>query len=91
MSYVVTQLMDGCSKIRLSNTDANLLTIDVVRELADAFHASSQTTKAIMLCGGDRFFSNGLDVNWALTRPRQHVLADFGPLGRVELRIADRL
>jgi enoyl-CoA hydratase/carnithine racemase len=81
MSYVVTQLMDGCSKIRLSNTDANLLTIDVVRELADAFHASSHTTKAIMLCGGDRFFSNGLDVNWALTRSPDQMREMFLTLG----------
>jgi len=81
MPYVVTQLLDGCSNIRISNTDANLLTIDVIRALAEAIHASSQSTNAIMLCGGDRFFSNGLDVNWALTRSPDQMREMFLTLG----------
>ncbi|NVN87607.1 MAG: enoyl-CoA hydratase/isomerase family protein [Rhodopseudomonas sp.] len=89
MPYVTTQLLDGCSKIRISNTDANLLTIDVIRELAEAFHASSQSTKAILLCGGDRFFSNGLDVNWALTRSGDQMREMFLTLGDLVLQILE--
>jgi enoyl-CoA hydratase/carnithine racemase len=89
MPYVVTQLLDGCSNIRISNTDANLLTIDVIRELAEAIHVSSQSTKGIMLCGGDRFFSNGLDVNWALTRSPDQMRAMFLTLGDLILQMLE--
>lgn len=89
MPYVMTQLLDGCSNIRISNTDANLLTIDVIRELAEAIDASSRSTKAIMLCGGDRFFSNGLDVNWALTRSPDQMREMFLTLGDLVVKMLE--
>jgi enoyl-CoA hydratase/carnithine racemase len=89
MPFVVTQLLDGCSNIRLSNTDANLLTIDVIRELGEAIDASSRSANAIMLCGGDRFFSNGLDVNWALTRSPDQMREMFLTLGNLIVQMLE--
>lgn len=89
MPYLVVETLEGCGKIRLANTDANLLTIDVVQELAGALHALSQSTSAIMLCGGDRFFSNGLDLNWALAQSPQQMREMFLALGGLVVQMLE--
>lgn len=87
MTSVLIETADDCTRLRLSNTDANLLTIDVVRELAEALRAASGSSRAILLCGGDKFFSNGLDLAWALTRTDNEMRAMFLSLGELVLQM----
>lgn len=89
MPHVVVQTFEDCGKVRLANTDANLLTIDVVSELAGALQTLSQSTRAIMLCGGDRFFCNGLDVNWALSQSPDQMRAFFLTLGDLVVQMLE--
>jgi len=89
MPYTVVQTIEGCGKVRLANSDANLLTIDVVRELASAIRALSQSARAIMLCGGDRFFCNGLDVKWALSQSPDQMREMFLTLGDLVVQMLE--
>ncbi|MFO1109299.1 MAG: enoyl-CoA hydratase/isomerase family protein [Bradyrhizobium sp.] len=87
MANVVIETADDCTLLRLSNTNANLLTIDVVRELAIAMRAASRSSRAILLCGGEKFFSNGLDLSWALTRSADEMRAMFLSLGELVMQM----
>lgn len=87
MASVLIETADDCTRLRLSNTDANLLTVDVVRELAVAMRAASGSSRAILLCGGDKFFSNGLDLAWALNRTADEMRAMFRSLGELVLQM----
>ena len=89
MPYVVVDSAEGCGKVRLANTEANLLTIDVVRELAGTLRTLSESTRAIMLCGGDRFFCNGLDVNWALSQSPDQMREMFLTLGALVVQMLE--
>ena len=85
MSKVITEKADGCARLRLCNTDSNLLSIDVVRELADALSGAVRDGRAVLLCGGEKFFSNGLDLAWALAQPPDGMRAMFLALGDLVL------
>ena len=66
MPYVSSEVVDACTRIRLSNGPTNLLTTDVLAELAAVFEHAERNSRAVLLCGGDKFFSNGVDLDWAL-------------------------
>jgi enoyl-CoA hydratase/carnithine racemase len=85
MTFVAIETTDGCSRLRLSNTVANVLTIEVVRELSDAIRAAAGSASGVLLCGGDKFFSNGLDLIWALSRSRDQMREMFLTLGDLVL------
>lgn len=87
MASVLIETADDCTRLRLSHSDANLLTFDVVRELGDAMRAASISSRAILLCGGDKFFSNGLDLSWALTRTGNEMRAMFLSLGELIIQM----
>lgn len=89
MSFVAIETIDGCSRLRLSNTVANVLTIDVVRELSDAVRAAVGSARGVLLCGGDKFFSNGLDLIWALSRSPDQMREMFLTLGDLVLQILE--
>jgi len=85
MSCVIVENEDSCVRLRLRNTDANLLTIDVVRELAGTLSDAARAGRAVLLCGGDKFFCNGLDLAWALAQPPDDMRAMFLALGDLVL------
>lgn len=89
MGFVVVEQADECCRIRLSNGDANPLTIDVVDELAAALGSAEGSARAVLLCGGDRFFCNGLDLGWALSRSPDELRGMFLALGRLVLRMLE--
>lgn len=89
MGYVGTESFQGCTKLRLANTEANLLTIDVVRELSQALKSAERSSGAVMLCSGDKFFSNGLDLNWALSRSPEELRDMFLSLGDLVLQMLE--
>lgn len=89
MAYVETTVAEGCSKLRLVNTEANLLTSEVINELSRSLKAAEGSSGAIMLCGGDKFFSNGLDLNWALSCGPQELRNMFLSLGGLVLQMLE--
>ena len=81
MSNVVSENVDNCVRIRLSNGATNNLTTGVLREVALALDEAEHSARGIMLCGGDKFFSNGVDFDWALAQPTYGMRALFLELG----------
>ncbi len=80
---------DGCVRIRLACGDANALTTAAVRDLASAIEEAGRTARGAMLCGGDKFFSNGVDLDWALAQPRDAIREMFLELGRLILALLE--
>ncbi len=89
MKPVISEMSDDCALIRLSCGDANALTTDVMRSIADAIDDAGQTARGIMLCGGDKFFSNGVDLEWALSLSRAEIRAMFLELGASILKLLE--
>ena len=89
MSGISCERRDGCVQVRLAAGDANTLTTPVIRELADAVEEASRTARGAMLCGGDKFFSNGFDLDWGLGQPRDAMREMFLELGRLILALLE--
>ena len=83
MANIVSEREDDCLRIRLSSGTANTLTTAVIQDLAQAVEDANREARGAMLCGGQKFFCNGLDLDWALGRSRAeikemfHTLADL--------------
>jgi enoyl-CoA hydratase len=80
---------DGYAHIRLSNGVANTLTTEILESLSDAVNKSESEAKGILLCGGEKFFSNGVDVEWALTQSRAEMRDLFMTLGNCLLQVLE--
>ena len=80
---------DGCMRVRLSSGDTNTLTTAVIRELSSAIEAAGDSARGAMLCGGEKFFSNGVDLDWALGQPRAGIRELFLELGRLVLALLE--
>ena len=89
MDNVSIEHEDGCVRIRLAAGDANALTTAVIQELIAAAEEAGRTVRGAMLCGGDKFFSNGVDLDWALARPRAGIREMFLELGRLILALLE--
>ena len=80
---------DDCVRIRLTAGDANTLTTPVIHDLANAVEESGRALRGAMLCGGDKFFSNGFDLDWGLGQPRDAMREMFLELGRLILALLE--
>ena len=89
MANVTLDHEAGCARVRLTHGDANTLTTEIMQELSSALAASARNTRGAMLCGGDRFFSNGVDLDWALGQPRAGIREMFLELGRLVLALLE--
>ena len=89
MANVSCEHEDGCTRIRLTHGTANALTTAVIRELAAAVEEAVGSARGAMLCGGDKFFSNGVDLDWALEQPRDAIREMFLELGRLLLALLE--
>jgi len=81
--------VEGYAHIRLSNGVANTLTTDVLEALSDAVERAESEANGVLLCGGEKFFSNGVDVEWALTQSRAEMHDLFMTLGNCLLRVLE--
>ena len=79
----------GRLRVRLTNGDANLLTTGIIRELSSAVEEAGRSARGAMLCGGDKFFCNGVDLDWALGQPRAAIREMFLELGRLVLAVLE--
>ena len=89
MAAVLQERQDGCVRLRLSRGAANALTTDVMRELTAAIEDARRLDRGVMLCGGDKFFSNGVDVEWALAQSGDEIRTMFLELGRCLLALLE--
>ena len=89
MSEVVSDRIDDCVRIRLSCGDANALTTQVIRDLSARLEDAERSARGVMLCGGDKFFSNGVDLEWALAQSSAEMRVMFLELGHCILRIME--
>ena len=81
MNTVNSESMDDCVRIRLSSGDTNVLTTDVLRSLSAALEDAERSACGVMLCGGEKFFSNGVDLEWALSQSNAEMRTMFLELG----------
>lgn len=89
MSLAITQLESGVTGIRLDNTTANVLDPQVIAELGKALDAACATNRAAVLMGGDKFFCNGLDLQWAVAQNRPTMRALFLSLCELVLKFLE--
>ena len=89
MSDITCDRRDDCVQVRLAAGDANALTTAVIREASSAIEEAGRTARGTMLCGGDKFFSNGVDLDWALGQPREAMREMFLELGRLILALLE--
>ena len=58
-------------------------------ELAAVFEHAERNSRAVLLCGGDKFFSNGVDLDWALGQSTEGMRSLFLELGYMMLRLLE--
>jgi enoyl-CoA hydratase/carnithine racemase len=84
-NFVETKRDGEIAEIRLNNTTTNVLNIDVVNSLINAINDANSSCRAIIICGGKKFFSNGLDILWALGLNRSSLQEMFITLNKLVL------
>ena len=89
MAKIVSERADDCLRIRLSSGTANALTTAVIQDLAQAVADANRDARGAMLCGGDKFFSNGVDLDWALTQSRAEIKEMFDALAGLILAMLE--
>ena len=89
MSVSITILEADVIGLRLDNTAANILNPSIVAELAAGLEEASRASKAAVLLGGDKFFCNGLDLQWAIAQDRPTMKQMFLSLCALVLQILE--
>ena len=89
MATIDTQREDDCLRIRLACGTANALTTAVIQDLAQAVADANRDARGAMLCGGEKFFCNGLDLDWALSCSRAEIEEMFNALAGLILAMLE--
>ena len=89
MANIETQREDDCLRIRLACGTANALTTAVIQDLAQAVEDANRDARGAMLCGGEKFFCNGLDLDWALAQSHAEIKEMFDALAGLILAMLE--
>ena len=89
MANILCEHEDDCLRIRLSSGTANALTTAVIQGLAHAVDDANREARGAMLCGGEKFFCNGLDLDWALACSRAEISEMFHALAGLILAMLE--
>jgi enoyl-CoA hydratase/carnithine racemase len=89
MGSIQTDLVAECVRIRLSCGPTNAFTTEVIEELTAEIARAQSNARGIFLCGGDKFFSNGVDLEWALTQSSAQMRTLFLSLGHLLLSVLE--
>ena len=89
MAHTLCEHEDGCTRIRIAAGTANALTTAVIRDLARAMDEADRASRGVMLCGGEKFFCNGLDLDWALAESRAGIREMFVALAELILAMLE--
>ena len=76
MTTVMTVIHDDVAILTLNNGTTNSISFDMVRDLSRTFDRIKNEAKGIVLCGGEKFFSMGLDLPSLLKYGRSE-MSDF--------------
>lgn len=89
MDEVVSDRIGDCVRVRLSCGVTNALTTDALRALSAALEDAARHARGVMLCGGEKFFSNGVDLEWALSQSSADMRTMFLELGHCILKLME--
>ncbi len=89
MANILCEREDDCLRIRLSSGTTNALTTAVIQDLAQAVADANRDARGAMLCGGEKFFCNGLDLDWALACSRAEISEMFHALAGLILAMLE--
>lgn len=89
MENVICEWKDDCAYIRLARGATNAITTEMVAAISSALEEAERSAGGVMLCGGDKFFSNGVDLEWALTQSSDGMRALFLALGGCLLKLME--
>ena len=89
MANILCEREDECLRIRLSSGATNALTTAVIQDLADAVAEANRDARGAMLCGGEKFFSNGVDLDWALACSPAEIKEMFNTLAGLILAMLE--
>jgi len=89
VTEILSDRRGDCVQIRLASSETNVLTTEMLGALSAALAEAEQSARGVMLCGGDKFFSNGVDLEWALTQSSADIRALFLELGYCILKIME--
>ena len=89
MANILCEHADDCLRIRLDCGTANTLTTAVIQDLAHAVDDADREARGAMLCGGEKFFCNGLDLDWALACSRAEIKEMFETLAGLILAMLE--
>ena len=89
MTNILCQHEDDCLRIRLNNGTTNALTTAVIQDLAHAVEDANREARGAMLYGGEKFFCNGLDLDWALACSRAEINEMFHALAGLILAMLE--
>ena len=89
MANIQCEHEDDCLRIRLASGTTNALTTAVIQDLAQAVEDANREARGAMLCGGEKFFCNGLDLDWALACSRAEISEMFHALAGLILAMLE--
>jgi enoyl-CoA hydratase/carnithine racemase len=89
MNFVTTEIEQDYARVRLTSGITNVLTTEVITELSTAVREAEANARGIMLCGGENFFSNGLNLDWGLAQSSAGMRTLFLELGNCVLSIME--
>ena len=75
--------------IRMSRGVTNALTTELLEALIEALGAAERDAHGVVLLGGEKFFSNGVDLEWALSQSGAQMRELFLALGACVLKLLD--
>lgn len=77
------------ARVRLAAGDTNALTTTRVKALSSAIAEAQKSARGVLLCGGEKFFSNGADLSWALEQSSDEMREMFLALGQCVVDIME--
>ncbi len=86
---IITETIADCAQIRLARGVTNALTTEVLQALAEALDDAERQARGVLLCGGEKFFSNGADLGWALSQSSAGMREMFLAIGACVLRMLE--
>ena len=89
VANIASEHADDCVRIRLTCGTTNALTTAVLHDVAQAVAEANRASRGAILCGGEKFFSNGVDLDWALTQSRAEIREMFFEIGGLILALLE--
>ncbi len=87
MGHVSVQHLNDITLLRMCNGVTNAIGPELVQELHDWFEKTERDSRALLLCGGDKFFSMGFDLPTILLYNHDEMAEFFENFNSMVLRL----